>query len=872
MFSSDCAAPPDDDPATVDCVDGRCALLCPLGLGDCNRKASDGCEVNLNTDLQHCGECGAVCDPANAVQGKCQSGVCLIDFENGGCVDPFDDCDNDPVNGCEVNLNTSAAHCGSCGAACSSANGARSCAAGNCAITCNDGYANCDGDARSNGCEINTNADTKHCGECDDACPTGASNQSPFCVSASCGLTTCAAGLGDCDGNGTCTDSLTSITNCGACGNSCSAANGTATCMNPGSGYQCRIGACTTGGGKEWKDCDGNYFNGCEVDVQSSVNRCGGCLPGDSNAGSGVDCNALRNNASLNISAITCTAGGCRITGCNGSYADCDGNPANGCEVDTSSSTGRCGGCLPTDANPGAGAGVNCSALWPNANAICSGSVCQFTTCHTNYGNCANGLTDGCESDLRSTTAHCGACNLACTQPTGTSSNTCSASSCMPTCASPSSQWENCDANGANGCENKLTNASHCGACGTVCQTNGGTSANVCSSGTCSPTCATNFLSCDGNPNNGCEVNRMTNASHCGACGTACQTNVGTSSNVCSSGTCSPTCATNYLNCDSNPVNGCEVNRTNNVNHCGACNRRCGGAAQTNVNTASCSSSTCNVTCTGGLCPDASDPERKCTASLGTTQNCTSCGQVCSGATPFCDPGTGCKATKTIRIAARQAGQRNTVSGTTATATVSRTGSEVGHRVLAVSVMALNPGQSRPTSVTYGGQALTEAGFIQAGGENRSYAGIWLLTECGVAAASGSTVTVTMPTADWGSVAFEAVLFENVEQSPLTAVTNSAGNALSIQLSGVSVVNDSWFFGAASHFQYPLNVSAPSAGAGTSTAHTGESHGSTSTTFGALSAASYNFGWTSSDGNGWGEKVAAGVTLRPASTPAGTCP
>lgn len=709
MFSSDCMAPPGDDGATVDCVDERCVLICPVGRGDCNRKASDGCEVNLNTDLLHCGDCGATCDPPNAVQGKCQSGICLIDFENGGCVAPFEDCDNDPDNGCEVNLNTSTSHCGACGAACSGANGTPSCSGGTCTIACAEGYADCDEDPRSNGCEININSDTKHCGACDDACPTGDSNESPHCVSGKCGLTTCAPGLGDCDGDGTCSDPLTTIANCGVCGAACAVANGTAACVDAGGGtYECRVGACSSGQGKDWRDCDGNYYNGCEVDVLSSPVRCGGCLASDGNPGSGMDCNALKNNPALNIAAIACVAGGCKITGCNGSYADCDGDPTNGCEVNTATSPLRCGGCLPTD--PNAGSGVDCSR--PNANFQCVNNACQFTGCQENYANCSGGLGDGCETDLRTPT------------------------------------------------------------------------------------------------------------------------------------------------------------------NCGACNRRCGGSSQTNVATASCSASTCNVTCTAGWCPDTSDPERKCTMSLGTAQNCTSCGEVCSGATPFCDPDVGCKATKTIRVAVRESAQRNTETDTSTslTATVSKAGTEVGHRLLAVAVMALNPGHSRPTSVSYGGRALTEAEFIHGGNENRSYVGIWLLTECDVAAATNSTLTVTMPNADWGSVALEAILFENVEQSPLTTASDSLDNSLSVQLGSVSLVTDGWFYGAASNFQYPLTVTAPSAGAGTSTPHAGLSHGATSTTFGPLSAASYDFAWASTAQNGWGEKVAAGVVLRPASTPAGTCP
>src|SRR6185295_2865580 len=41
----------------------------------------------------------------------------------------------------------------------------------------------------------------------------------------------------------------------------------------------------------------------------------------------------------------TCAAGTCGITGCQGTFADCNGVVADGCEVDTASDPGHCGGC-----------------------------------------------------------------------------------------------------------------------------------------------------------------------------------------------------------------------------------------------------------------------------------------------------------------------------------------------------------------------------------------------------------------------------------------------------------------------------------------------------------------------------------------------
>jgi hypothetical protein len=113
------------------CAGGICSFVCAAGFADCNRSASDGCEVNTQSSVSNCGACGTVCSLANATP-VCAAGVCRV----GSCNAGFADCDRNPANGCEVNLNTNASHCGRCGNACP---GGGACTAGACGLRCNSG-------------------------------------------------------------------------------------------------------------------------------------------------------------------------------------------------------------------------------------------------------------------------------------------------------------------------------------------------------------------------------------------------------------------------------------------------------------------------------------------------------------------------------------------------------------------------------------------------------------------------------------------------------------------------------------------------------------------------------------------------------------
>ncbi|MCX6747175.1 MAG: MopE-related protein [Candidatus Pacearchaeota archaeon] len=90
---------------------------------------------------------------------------------------------------------------GSCGT-CSSNHGTPSCNSGSCSIACNAGYGDCNGDATSDGCEINLlDSDNSHCGTCATVCTSGKTCVSGTCTTSCISTTEVCNGLDDdCDG------------------------------------------------------------------------------------------------------------------------------------------------------------------------------------------------------------------------------------------------------------------------------------------------------------------------------------------------------------------------------------------------------------------------------------------------------------------------------------------------------------------------------------------------------------------------------------------------------------------------------------------------------------------------------------------------
>jgi Cys-rich repeat protein len=68
--SCDNACPADPPNAKPACVSSKCTLNCDFGFFDCNKDPSDGCEVDLRTDPQHCGNCSTVCPSGQTCSNK----------------------------------------------------------------------------------------------------------------------------------------------------------------------------------------------------------------------------------------------------------------------------------------------------------------------------------------------------------------------------------------------------------------------------------------------------------------------------------------------------------------------------------------------------------------------------------------------------------------------------------------------------------------------------------------------------------------------------------------------------------------------------------------------------------------------------------
>ena len=156
---------------------------CGAGMASCS-----GTCVDTSSDPANCGMCGNHCPSGPNSTASCAGGLCGLT-----CTNPFADCDSNPANGCEVNLNNgviqsggSVNSCGACSVNCAAqpggSNSSAVCNAGNCAINCTDAanFLNCDG-LDANGCEQAINVPT-HCGTCINNCITSIGAASAICL------------------------------------------------------------------------------------------------------------------------------------------------------------------------------------------------------------------------------------------------------------------------------------------------------------------------------------------------------------------------------------------------------------------------------------------------------------------------------------------------------------------------------------------------------------------------------------------------------------------------------------------------------------------------------------------------------------------
>jgi len=178
---SDGGAPPAN--AYYGCQKSECGhLRCRYPFFSCDGDLSNGCEVSLLSN-EHCGACNNACAPGQTCRANSQGQPeCM-------CAPGLTLCGKKCVN-----LTTSPEHCGACGNRCfvvgSAMNQVGPCAYGYCIQECRQGWGDCNGDP-SDGCEVNLNSDQRNCGTCGNACDVLAGQP---CVGGGCAVHPCSEG------------------------------------------------------------------------------------------------------------------------------------------------------------------------------------------------------------------------------------------------------------------------------------------------------------------------------------------------------------------------------------------------------------------------------------------------------------------------------------------------------------------------------------------------------------------------------------------------------------------------------------------------------------------------------------------------------
>jgi hypothetical protein len=175
-----------------------------------------------------------------------------------------------------------------------------------------------------------------------------------------------------------------------------------------------------------------------------------------------------------------------------------------------------------------------------------------------------------------------------------------------------------------------LNTLANCGACGQPCAP-ANASVPTCLSGTCDyGSCSGTFKDCDGDRTNGCESDPATDVENCGACNQPCDpahfANV--DSVTCTNSSCDyHQCLSAYADCDGNRQNGCE-RPANTLSDCGGCTLPC---APANANGPTCAAGTCGyATCVAPYADCDGNTANGCEANTQADDaNCGGCNSPC---------------------------------------------------------------------------------------------------------------------------------------------------------------------------------------------------------------------------------------------------
>lgn len=281
------------------------------------------------------------------------------------------------------------------------------------------------------------------------------------------------------------TNVLTDNANCGACGTVCSH-------LPNNLAERCIDGTCqpTCAYPTIYRDCNDNLVDdGCETNIASDPENCGGC---------GNKCPQITNGVR------SCISGVCA--------QDCL-SPRTWCAAqrvctDLSSDNSNCGAC-------GSRCPFQASSVYGTLYSCADGVCNSHLVCQARYANCNDDMSDGCEVLLTTDPKNCGECGNVCPPGQvclGGSNPKCGCEPGQTLCGGGSAQLY---------CADLLSDALNCGACMNACP-RGNNETAVCNNGVCGTKCDLGFADCDGDGRNGCEADLNINPRHCGACGNQC--------------------------------------------------------------------------------------------------------------------------------------------------------------------------------------------------------------------------------------------------------------------------------------------------------------------------------------------------------------
>lgn len=299
--------------------------------------------------------------------------------------------------------------------------------------------------------------------------------------------------------------------------------------------------------------------------------------------------------------------------------------------------SGTCQGALSDDV---ARCGANCTSCGAASDRCTAGACACGSGAPCAAGQaCCGGTCKNLDDP-----ATCGSCTNDCTSQAGVhAAGSCVSQQCVFMCVAP---FQNCAVGSVprDGCPIDLSSdRANCGSCGHECTVSAPTTVvdGGCAAGACWVACASNALNCNTAPEDGCE--QPVDPQHCGSCTAAC-TAAGTAhvqTPQCvatgSAWACQPVCVSGWGNCDGIDSNGCEVDLNTSFGRCGSCTHACDPMKADNCAAGQCrcgSNASCGsgLRCVGGAC--ICDTQSGCSG-------CCSGGTTCVAGTSLTACGSG---------------------------------------------------------------------------------------------------------------------------------------------------------------------------------------------------------------------------------------